>query len=174
MPMRPIARAGGARFAATTWNQHVSVLSAFYQWAATEGEAAAVPFSYAQARSRYGQQVHDVQANLARRRAPKPHVRIKYLEADFASMLVNALGGLRPDGAADAGYRGRELARNAAVTRMVLATGLRRREFTFLLSFEVPPPRRLPTRPACRCCSACRPLWPRAASSAPPGSTLTH
>lgn len=129
-----------ARFAATTWNQHVSVLSAFYQWAASEGEAAAVPFSYAQARSRYGQQVRDVQANLARRRAPKPHVTIKYLEADFASMLVNALGGLRPDGTADAGYRGRELARNAAITRMALATGLRRGEFTFLLSFEIPPP----------------------------------
>ena len=129
-----------ARFAATTWNQHVSVLSAFYQWATSGGEATAVPFSYAQARSRYGQQARDVQANLARRRAPKPHVTIKYLEADFAAMLVNALGGLRPDGAADAGYRGRELARNAAITRMVLATGLRRCEFTFLLSFEVPPP----------------------------------
>lgn len=128
-----------ARFAATTWNQHVSVLSAFYQWAASEGEATAVPFSYAQARSRYGQQVRDGQANLARRRVPKSHVRIKYLEADFAAMLVNALGGLRPDGTADAGYRGRELARNAAITRMVLATGLRRREFTFLLVFEVPP-----------------------------------
>ena len=128
-----------ARFAATTWNQHVSVLSGFYQWAASESEAAAVPFSYAQARSRYGQQVRDVNANLARRRVPKPHVRIKYLEADFAAMLVNVLGGLLPDGTADMEYRGRELARNAAVTRMVLATGLRRREFTFLLSFEVPP-----------------------------------
>jgi len=130
----------GARFAASTWNQHVSVLSSFYQWAVAEGHAVAVPFSYAQARSRYGQQVHDVQANLARRRTPKPHVTIKYLEAGFASMLVSALGGLRPDGTADAGYRGRELARNAAITRMVLATGLRRREFTFLLVFEVPPP----------------------------------
>ena len=28
-----------ARFAASTWNQHVSVLSGFYQWAASEGEA---------------------------------------------------------------------------------------------------------------------------------------
>jgi hypothetical protein len=80
--------------------------------------------------ARHGQQVHDVQANLARRRTARSHMRIKYLEADFAAMLVNALGGLRPDGTADVGYRGRELARNAAITRMVLATGLRRREFT--------------------------------------------
>src|SRR5215471_19152832 len=32
-----------ARFAATTWNRHVSVLSSFYQWAAAEGHAGAVP-----------------------------------------------------------------------------------------------------------------------------------
>src|ERR1019366_2957307 len=44
-----------------------------------------------------------------------------------------------PDGSADDGCRGRELARNAAVARLARATGLRRREFTFLLVFEVPP-----------------------------------
>ena len=43
-----------ARFAATTWNRHVSVLSCFYQWAVAEGHAGAVPFSYAQAQVRYG------------------------------------------------------------------------------------------------------------------------
>ena len=129
----------GARFAASTWNQHIGVLSSFYQWAVAEGHAGAVPFSYAQARSRYGEQVRLVQANLARRPAPKPHVTIKYLEADFAALFLNALAGLTPDGTPDSGYRGRELARNAAVARLVLATGLRRREFSFLLVFEIPP-----------------------------------
>jgi hypothetical protein len=66
------------RFAASTWNQHISVLSSFYQWAVTEGLAGAVPFTYAQALSRYGDQVRLARANLARRRAPKPHVTIKY------------------------------------------------------------------------------------------------
>src|ERR1019366_4925741 len=37
------------------------------------------------------------------------------------------------------GVPGREMAWNAAVARLALATGLRRREFTFLLVFEVPP-----------------------------------
>ena len=111
----------------------------FYQWAVAEGLAGAVPFTYAQALSRYGDQVRLAQANLARRRAPKPHVTIKYLEADFASLFLNALAGLMPDGTPDAGYRGRELARNAAMAGLALATGLRRREFTFLLVFEVPP-----------------------------------
>jgi len=40
-----------ARFAATTWNQHMSVLSSFYQWAVAEGHAVAVPFSYAASRA---------------------------------------------------------------------------------------------------------------------------
>jgi integrase len=43
-----------------------------------------------------------------------------------------------PDGTPDTGYRSRELARNAAMAGLAVATGLRRREFTFLLVFEVP------------------------------------
>ena len=128
-----------ARFAPSTWNQHISILSVFYQWAVAEGHASAVPFTYAQALSRYGDQVRLAQANLARRRVPKPHVRIKYLEGDFAALFLSARAGLMPDGTPDAGYRGRELARNAVMARLALATGLRRREFTFLLVFEVPP-----------------------------------
>ena len=81
-----------ARWAATTWNQNISILSVFYQWAVAEGLAGAVPFTYALAISRYGNQVR--QANLARRRAPKPHVTIKYLEADFAALFLSALAGL--------------------------------------------------------------------------------
>ena len=134
------------RFAASTWNQHVSVLSSFYQWAVAEGHAPAVPFSYGQARGFFnGQargffngQVREASVNLARRRAPKPHVTIKYLEADFAAMFVAALAGLGPDGQPDDRYRGRELARNAAIARMVLASGLRRQEFTYLLVYEIP------------------------------------
>ena len=131
-----------------------------------------MPFTYAQALSRYGDQVRLARANLARRRAPKPHVTIKYLEADFAALFLSALAGLRPDGTPDAGYRGRELARNAAMARLALATGLRRREFTFLLVFEVPPAARpgLAIRRVCRCRSVSRRRWPRAASTGPPGS----
>jgi hypothetical protein len=77
--------------------------------------------------------------NLARRRTPKRHVTIKYLEPGFADLFVRALAGLGPDGTADAGYRGRELARNSAVARLALATGLRRQEFTYLLACEIPP-----------------------------------
>jgi integrase len=136
------------RFAAATWNRHVSVLSCFYQWAVGEGHARAVPFSYAQAQVRYGGVVRDAQVNLARRRTSKRHVTIRYLEADFAALFIAALGGLGPDGMPDGGYRGRELARNAAVGQLALASGLRRQEFSYLLVYEVPPlppsPGRLP------------------------------
>ena len=46
---------------------------------------------------------------------------------------MRALRGLGPDGTDDSAYRGRELARNAAVAELALATGLRLQEFTYLL-----------------------------------------
>jgi hypothetical protein len=82
----------------------VSILSCFYQWAVAEGYASAVPFSYAQAQVRYGDVRRDAQVNLARRRVPKRHVTIRYLEPDFAELFIGALGGLGPDGMPDTGY----------------------------------------------------------------------
>ena len=69
---------------------------------------------------------------------------IRYLEPDFTAMFLAGLRGLTADGTADAGYHGRELARNAAVAGLALATGLRRQEFTYLLPWEIPA---LPARP---------------------------
>jgi integrase len=82
--------------------------------------------------------------NLAVRRTPKPHVTVKYLEPDFTELFRNGLRGLAPDGSQDSAFHGRELARNAAVGDLALATGLRLREFTYLLPWEVPP---LPAEP---------------------------
>jgi hypothetical protein len=118
-----VNRAAGpppARFAETTWNQHVSVLSCFYQWAVAEGHASAVPFSYAQAIVSYADNARTVQVNLARRRAPRPHVTIKYLEREFAELFVKGLRGLTPDGLEDRSFRGRDLVRNAAVGGLAL------------------------------------------------------
>jgi hypothetical protein len=86
----------------------------------------------------------EVRVNLAVRRRPKPHVTIKYLEPDFTRLFLRGLRGLAPDGEADAGFRGRELARNAAVGELALATGLRLQEFSYLLVYEIPA---LPARP---------------------------
>ena len=132
-----------AALAAATWNQHVSVLSIFYRWAVAEGYAGAEPFTYRQACGWYGAQGQSGLANQAVRRVPRPHVTIKYLEPEFLDLFLRALRGLGPDGP-DERFHGRELARNAAVARLAVATGLRRQEFTYLLAVEIPP---LPSSP---------------------------
>jgi site-specific recombinase XerD len=134
------------RFVASTWGQHMSILSMFYRWALEEGHAQAEPFTYKTARALFHGTGREVRVNLAVRRTPKPHVTIKYLEPDFTQLFLNGLRGLTPDGAFDTGYRGRELARNAAVGELALATGLRLQEFTYMLACEIPalPPRATP------------------------------
>ena len=86
------------RFAATTWAQHVSVLSLFYRWAIEEGHAQAEPFTYRTARALFNGTGREARVNLAVRRTPKPHVTIKYLEADFAELFLAALRGLARSG----------------------------------------------------------------------------
>jgi len=127
-----------ARFAATTWGQHMSILSLFYRWAMTEGYASAEPFTYRAARALFAGTGREVRVNLAIRRTPKPHVTIKYLEPDFVELFRKGLRGMAPDGSADSGFAGREMARNAAIGDLALATGLRLQEFTYLLPWEIP------------------------------------
>ncbi|MET9834032.1 site-specific integrase [Streptomyces sp. NPDC006385] len=134
-----------ARWDHTTWNLHVGILSYFYRWARDEGLPVAVPFTY-QAGKRMAQGVLvDVERNLAKVRQPRPHTTIKHLERDFSELFVRALEGLGPDGEPDARYRRpREGARNSAMGGLVLSSGLRKKEFTHLTIYEVPP---LPPRP---------------------------
>ncbi len=127
-----------ARFAATTWGQHMSILSLFYRWAINEGHATAEPFTYRSARALFAGTGREVQVNLAVRRTPKPHVTIKYLEPDFTELFRKGLRGLAPDGLQDTGFHGREMVRNAAIGDLALATGLRLQEFTYLLPWEIP------------------------------------
>ena len=132
------------RFSAATWNRHVNVLASFYRWAIAEGDAQAQPFSYRAGRAMFAGITREVPVNQACRRTPKPHVTIRYLEPDFTELFVRALAGLGADGADDARYRGRELARNACIGELALATGLRLQEFSYLLAYEIPalPPAR--------------------------------
>ncbi len=127
-----------ARFAATTWGQHMSILSLFYRWAISEGYATAEPFTYRSARALFAGTGREVKVNLAVRRTPKPHVTIKYLEPDFTELFRKGLRGLAPDGSRDTGFNGRELTRNAAVGDLALVTGMRLQEFTHLLPWEIP------------------------------------
>jgi len=132
---------------AVTWNQHMSVLGAFYRWAVDEQCATAVPFTYRQGVTVYMETACPILVNHARRRVPHAHVTIKHLEDDFAAAFVNGLAGLRPDGSEEEGpgrFRGRHLARNGAVGDLVFSSGLRLQEFTYVLACEIPP---LPSAP---------------------------
>lgn len=128
-----------ARWDVGTWNLHMTVLSRFYQWAVAEAHCEAVPFTYVVGQRMGRDHVVEVMRNTAKLRAPKRHVTVKYLEADFARMFLHALAGLCPDGSRDNGFAGWEVGRNAAMGGLVLASGLRRQEFTQLLVYEIPP-----------------------------------
>jgi integrase len=132
------------RYAASTWGQRMSVLSLFYRWAIENGHGEAEPFTYRTARALFAGTGREARVNMAVRRTPKPHVTIKYLEPDFTQLFLNGLSGLAPDGSPDDGYRGRELARNAAIGHLALSTGLRLQEFSCLLAYEIPA---LPPKP---------------------------
>ncbi|MEU0665347.1 site-specific integrase [Streptomyces lavendulocolor] len=129
---------GRQRFRVTTWNQHMTMLSIFYAWAIENGYATSLPFTYRQATAVFSGQRREVRRNSARRRQPKPHVTIKYLEDEFADLFHKGLARLQPDGSVERGYRGREMARNAAVGRFVFSSGPRKQEFSYLLACEVP------------------------------------
>lgn len=132
------------RLDVASWNLHVVVLSTFYRWAVSEGYAHAQPFTYATTRRWDNGTFVAMERNSASLRKPKPHSTIKYLDPGFAKLFLGALAGLTPDGEPEDSFRGRELGRNAAIGALAIGTGLRRQEFTFLLTYEVPPlpPRR--------------------------------
>ncbi|WP_073503104.1 site-specific integrase [Actinacidiphila paucisporea] len=132
------------RLASSSWELQVTVLSRFYAWAVEEGLASAVPFTVGTGIRMVEGRLVETGRNLARLRRVKPHVKVQYLESDFAELFCRGLAGLDPDGLENAAFRGRFPGRNAAMGRLVLGTGMRSREFTHLLVHEVPP---LPAEP---------------------------
>jgi hypothetical protein len=79
------------RFAATTWGQHMSVLSVFYRWAIAENYATAQPFTYRTARALFHGTGREVKVNLAIRRTPKPHVTINFPTARERSVPLTMI-----------------------------------------------------------------------------------
>ncbi|MCR3736539.1 MULTISPECIES: site-specific integrase [Prauserella salsuginis group] len=132
------------RLAGSSWGVQMTAVAAFYEWAEAEGYAEAAPFTTAVVQRVTDERVRAVRRNYAKLRRAKPHVGIKYVQADFAELFCRSLAGLAPDGMENPAFRGWYPGRNSAVARLVLSTGLRRREFTHLLVHEVPP---LPSEP---------------------------
>ncbi|MEU5384177.1 site-specific integrase [Kitasatospora cineracea] len=131
-----------ARWDRGTWDQNVNTVTRFYKWACDEGHCSVMPFTFVMVRRLGESGFQVVQRNTATMRRAKPHVTVKYLEADFWQIFLRALAGLRPDGEPD-GFRGRHLGRNSSMGSLVKSSGLRAQEFTHLLVYELP---RVPAR----------------------------
>lgn len=160
-----------SRFAATTWGQHMSILSLFYRWAMEEGFASAEPFTYRSARAVFAGTGREVRVNLAVRRTPKPHVTIKYLEPDFTDLFRKGLRGLAPDGNRDTGFAGREMTRTPRSVISRWRPGCGWASSRICCRGRSRHCRRRGRRS--RSHFRCRRESPRAASSAPPGSPTT-
>ncbi|MGY0055137.1 hypothetical protein ACWY4P_00885 [Streptomyces sp. LZ34] len=95
------------RLASSSWELQVTALSRFYAWVVEEGLASAVPFTLATGMRMVEGRLVETGRNLARLRRVKPHVKVRYLESDFAGLFCRGLAGLGPDGLEDAAFRGR-------------------------------------------------------------------
>ncbi|MFD9690190.1 site-specific integrase [Kitasatospora sp. NPDC059088] len=120
-----------------TWNTNINAVARFYQWAVDQEYCASVPFTYTTVRRETDAGVRTTTRNTATVRKAKPHVTVKYLEADYWQLFIRALAGLGPDGEPD-GFRGRNLGRNSAMGALVKSGGQRAQEFTHLLTYELP------------------------------------
>ncbi|MFE2937311.1 site-specific integrase [Streptomyces sp. NPDC059278] len=126
------------RLESSSWELQITALSRFYDWAEEEGLAKAVPFTLAVGKRMVQGRIEETRRNRAQTRRPKAHVTVQYLASDFADLFRYGLAGLGPDGLEDVTFRGRFPGRNAAMGGVVLGTGMRSREFTYLLVHEVP------------------------------------
>ncbi|HEV3371241.1 MAG TPA: site-specific integrase [Xanthobacteraceae bacterium] len=138
----------GFRISAASWNRSVASLEKLYRWAELEGLVAATPFTHRDAwrRGHGGRRARITARNDAYERAAKrSDVRFISLE-DYRAFRDVGLRGLTADGAERPGARDRNGARNALFAELLLTTGLRLEEASFLLASELAALLPLPSR----------------------------
>lgn len=126
------------RWENSTWDLNIAAISKFYKWAVAENYAQAAPFTYSEIMVWRDGMPIIVLKNNTRLPIPKGHSTIKYLGEEYQTILLNTLEGLSPDGSEEAKTKERNLVRNTLLTRVMIATGLRNQELTFLTAYELP------------------------------------
>jgi integrase len=129
----------GFRISAASWNRAVAALEKLYRWAELEGLLASTPFTHREVwqRSHGGHRARVAARNDAYERAAKPSdVRFISLE-EYRVFRDIGLRGLTVAGAERPGARDRNGARNALFAELLVMTGLRLEEASFLLAFEL-------------------------------------
>ena len=129
----------GSRISAASWNRSIAALDKLYSWAQSEGLVASSPFRH----RHVWQQGHGTGRVriLARnesyeRAAKRTDVRFVSLE-DYRAFRDVGLRGLTTDGAERPGGKDRNGTRNALFANLLVTTGLRLSEASFLLVVEI-------------------------------------
>jgi len=128
----------GARISAASWNRSIAALEKLYRWAQSEGLVASSPFTHRDVwRQGHGtRRVRVVARNDSfERAARRSEVRFISLE-DYRLFRDVGLRGLAIDGTERTGARDRNGARNALFAELLVTTGLRLSEASFLLALE--------------------------------------
>ncbi|WP_343034338.1 MULTISPECIES: site-specific integrase [Chelativorans] len=129
----------GSRISAASWNRSVAAIDKLYEWGVREELLSSSPFSHREVWRRNrtrGQGQIVVRNDAFERRVKRSDIRFVTLE-DFRRFRDVGLRGLAPDGAERPGARDRNGLRNALFAEMLVVTGLRLEEASFLLAFEV-------------------------------------
>jgi integrase len=123
-----------------SWNTTLAGINSFYDWANEERLASGYPYDFRHAHvSLPGGRSVEVRTNKMSVRTGRRNVTIKSLTQEYADTFVAVgMGGRLPDGTSDPTFAGRNAARNLAVARMFLSTGLRIQELSHLLVWELP------------------------------------
>lgn len=134
--------------APSSWNRKVAALDSFYAWAVEEQLIDRVPFTYRHSRVSMrdgGEAV--IKRNMAKEKTGRSHATLKWLEQDQLHFFLDVgMTGLLPSGEEDPDFRGRNAARNRAVTELLATAGLRAQEASYLLAIELPAVPAKPTR----------------------------
>jgi site-specific recombinase XerD len=129
----------GARISAASWNRSIAALEKLYRWAQSEGLVASSPFTHRDVwrQGHGGGRVRVVAHNDSYERAARrSDVRFISLE-DYRVFRDVGLRGLTVNGAGRLGARDRNGTRNALFAELLVTTGLRLSEASFLLAVEV-------------------------------------
>ncbi len=134
-------RRGDARFriSAASWNRSVASLAKLYAWAEREGLVVSAPFAHRAVwrRGHAGRRAQLASHNEAYERAPK-RSDVRFVElAAFRTFRDIGLRGLALDGRERPGARDRNGIRNALFAEVMVTTGLRLEEASFLLAWEL-------------------------------------
>lgn len=128
----------GTRINAASWNRSIAALDKLYNWAKLEGLVKSCPFTHRDVwrRGHGAGRARVVAHNQAYERAAKrSDVRFIALE-DYGVFRDVGLRGLTADGMERPGARDRNGARNALFAELLVTTGLRLEEASFLLAVE--------------------------------------